>query len=189
MLASNFACFIDDQRVTREGRDQVIAAGHAISMRESYPGLQDALRKLHAAGGLHRPGAWAGACVFNKEDLGIVTLTFQDKWDHLKFCCCHWLDTLESGETMLEFKRLQSDQGFMVYVTQSYPLLKPYLKGFHLSLEGREQQISLQELNDQADPLTSNEVKLQQLIGVSPGTAPNQQGPSLGFTQAVPRFR
>jgi hypothetical protein len=88
----------------------------------------------------------------------------------------------------------------MVYVTQSYLSFKPYLKGFYLSLETwrggknpkgwkeRERQISLQELNDQADPLTSNEVKLQQLIGKSPGAAPNQQGPSSGFTQAVPRF-
>ena len=36
---------------------------------------------------------------------------------------------------MLEFKRLRSDRGFLVYVTQVYPAMKPYLKGFHLSLE------------------------------------------------------
>jgi hypothetical protein len=72
----------------------------------------------------------------------------------------------------------------MVYVTQFYPSLKPYLNGFHLSLETwqggrnpkgwkeRERQILLQVLNDQADPLTSDEVKLQQLIGDSPGAAP-----------------
>ncbi len=72
---------------------------------------------------------------------------------------------------------------------KSYPSLKLYLKGFHLSLKtwggGRnpkgwkecERQISLQELNDQADPLTSDEVKLQQLIGDSPGAAPDQRGP------------
>jgi hypothetical protein len=102
---------------------------------------------------------------------------------------------------MLEFKRLQSDQGFMMYVTQSYPSLKPYLKGFYLSLDSwrggrnlegwkeRERQISLQELIDQANSLTSNEVKLQWLIGNLPGAAPNQQGPSSGFTQAVPHFQ
>jgi hypothetical protein len=89
----------------------------------------------------------------------------------------------------------------VVCVTQSHPLLKPYLKGFHLSLETwrggrnpkgwkeRERQISLQELTNQADPHTSDKVKLQQLIGDSPGAAPDQQGPSLGFTQAVPCFR
>jgi hypothetical protein len=60
-------------------------------------------------GGSRQPGAWTGACVFNKEDLGVVTLTSKDKWDRLKLCCHHWLDTLESGKTMLEFKRLQSN--------------------------------------------------------------------------------
>jgi hypothetical protein len=35
----------------------------------------------------------------------------------------------------LEFERLHSDQGFLVYVTQAYPGMKPYLKGFNLSLE------------------------------------------------------
>jgi hypothetical protein len=42
---------------------------------------------------------------------------------------------LNTGDTLLEFRRLRSDRGFMVYVTQAYPSLKPYLKGFHLSLE------------------------------------------------------
>ncbi len=36
---------------------------------------------------------------------------------------------------MLDFKQLRLDRGFMVYVTQAYPGLKPYLKGFHLLLE------------------------------------------------------
>ncbi len=78
-LASNFVCFVDDQRILGEGREQVVAAGHAISSRKSYLGIQDALRKLRAPGGSRRPGAWAGACVFNEEDVGIVTLTLQEK--------------------------------------------------------------------------------------------------------------
>ena len=35
----------------------------------------------------------------------------------------------------MDFKKLQSDRGFLVYLTQAYPGMKPYLKGFHLSLE------------------------------------------------------
>jgi hypothetical protein len=42
---------------------------------------------------------------------------------------------VKAGHTTLDYKRLQSDQGFMVCVTQAYPSLKPYLKGFHLLLE------------------------------------------------------
>ena len=45
-LASNFVCFVDDQHVAGHGSRRVREAGHAISTRESYLGLQDALRKV-----------------------------------------------------------------------------------------------------------------------------------------------
>jgi hypothetical protein len=86
-LASNFICFVDNQRILGEGREQVVVAGHAISLRKSYLGIQDALRKLQAPGRSRRPGAWAGAFVINKEDVGIVALTSQEKWDRMKNCC------------------------------------------------------------------------------------------------------
>ncbi len=35
----------------------------------------------------------------------------------------------------LNHAELRSDKGFMVHVTQAYPGMKPYLKGFHLSME------------------------------------------------------
>ncbi len=54
----------------------------------------------------------------------------------MKECCHHWHAIVAAEETvLLDYKKLRSDRGFMVYVTQAYPLLKPYLKGFHLSLE------------------------------------------------------
>ncbi len=69
------------------------------------------------------------------EDRGVVVFTSQEKWDCMKTICEHWRDLLRNGDTDLDFKRLRSDRGFMVYVTQAYPGMKPYLKGFHLSLE------------------------------------------------------
>jgi hypothetical protein len=44
-LASDFVCFVDDQRISGQGRERVLVAGHAISSQESYLGIQDALRK------------------------------------------------------------------------------------------------------------------------------------------------
>ncbi len=35
----------------------------------------------------------------------------------------------------LPHKELLLDQGFLVYVTQTYPAMVPYLKGFHLTIE------------------------------------------------------
>ncbi len=62
-------------------------------------------------------------------------LRSQEKWDRLKEICQHWHAVIQGGETMLDYKKLLSDRGFLVYVTQAYPSMKPYLKGFHLSLE------------------------------------------------------
>ena len=45
-LASDFATFIDDQRLAGASEERVIQAGHALSTRESYLGIQDALRKI-----------------------------------------------------------------------------------------------------------------------------------------------
>ena len=134
-LASDFVCFVDDLRITGQGSQQVREAGHAISSWQSYLGIQDALRKLWSPDGTRRPGAWAGVNVCVDEDRGVVVLTSQEKWDRMKIICEHWRGILGRGDTDLDFKRLCSDRGFMVYATQACPGMKPYLKGFHLSLE------------------------------------------------------
>jgi len=74
-LASDFVCFIDDQRLAGSTSERITEAGHALSLRESYLGIQDALRKLYTAEGTKYPGVWAGAVVFNNEEEGIVVLT------------------------------------------------------------------------------------------------------------------
>ena len=115
LLASNFVCFVDDLRITGQGSQQVREAGHAISSWQSYLGIQDALRKLRSPDGTQRPGAWAGVNVCVDEDRGVVVLTSQEKWDRMKTMCEHWRDLLRIGDD-LDFKRLRSDRGFMVYV-------------------------------------------------------------------------
>ena len=115
-LTSNYVTFVDDLRLAAEGRKRIAQLGHTISTREAYVGMQDALRKLRSAGGTRRPGAWAGAAVYIEDD-GVVVLTSQDKWDRMKVICLHWLGLINKGHTSLDFKRLRSDRGFMVYVT------------------------------------------------------------------------
>ena len=134
-VASDFVSFMDDQRISAAGERRINEAGHTLSTRESYLGIQDALRKWRAAGGTRRPGAWAGTVVFNDEVLGIAVLTSQEKWDRLKTICAKWTACLEAGAMEGNYKEMQSDRGFLVYVSQAYPAMKPYLKGFHLSLE------------------------------------------------------
>ena len=50
-LASDFVCFMDNQRLARSSPERIYEVGHALSTIESYLGIQDALRKLRAAGG------------------------------------------------------------------------------------------------------------------------------------------
>ena len=46
LLASNIVTFVDNQRLGVSREERMKEAGHAISTREAYLGLQDALRKL-----------------------------------------------------------------------------------------------------------------------------------------------
>lgn len=148
-------------------------------------GIQDALRKWRAAGGTRRPGAWAGTVVYNDELLGIAVLTSQDKWDRLKAICGKWLTCIEAGKTEGNYKELQSDRGFLVYVAQAYPSMKPYLKGFHLSLEmwrgGRDRE---------GWKLKPNALEMvEEEPDVMPEDLVLSTGPSLGYTALVPRFK
>ena len=197
-LASDYVQFVDDQRLGAAGSERMTEAGHTLSTREAYLGIQDALRKLRAAGGTGYPGAWAGAVVFNDEKLGLVVLTSQDKWDRLKAICTKWLDEVRTGDGSLDHASLRSDKGFMVYVTQAYPSMKPYLKGFHLSMEtwrgGRDAEgwklpAGASEGIDEADMEDSDEwVEVSVVDGKVSDTVSPPSGPASGITQAVPRF-
>ena len=72
--------------------------------------------------------------MFNDEKLGIVFLASHEKWDRLKLTCAKRWTTLDAGELEVDHTQLRSDKGFMVYVTQTYPAMKPYIKGFHLAM-------------------------------------------------------
>ncbi len=171
-------------------------AGHAISTRESYLGLQDALRKVQAPEGSRTPGVWAGANVCVEEGMGVVLLTLQEKWDCMKDICWKWLSLLEQGSTKLNYKELQSDRGFMVYVMQVYPGIKPYLKGFHLSLEtwrgGRDKvgwkapsKRKQNKEKEEEGPTEMKDIKLALLTQLTSGRDNLTPGPPGGFTLAA----
>jgi hypothetical protein len=86
-LASDFVCVVDDLGITGQRRWQVREAGHGISSRQSYLGIQDALRKLSLVDGMQRPGTWTRVNVCVEEEQGVVVLTTQEKWDRMKVIC------------------------------------------------------------------------------------------------------
>ena len=199
-MASDLVCFVDDERIIGEGQERVEEAGHAVSTRESYLGLQDALQKLRSRRGSKRPGAWAGVNVLIEEDGGVSVTTSQEEWDRMKAICVFWLTELNAGWNNLNFQRLQSDRGFLVYVTQAYPGIKPYLKGFHLSLEswrgGRDQEgwkrkQGGDEWDNEEDRLEMDVIKQGLMVqdGLVEGSGERGKGPISGVTKAVPRFK
>ena len=133
--ASDWVTFVDDQRLVAQGKDRMREASHALSTREAYVGLQDALRKARCVDGSRQPGAWAGVNVVIEDDGSVAVTASQEKWDRMKAICNYWLGVLDEGVVDLDHKKLSSDRGFMVYAVQAFPCMKPYLKGFHLSLE------------------------------------------------------
>ncbi len=135
LLASNMVYFVDDQHVTGSSEERVREAGHTLSTRESYLGLQETLRKVRAPKGVRQLGAWARANVYIGDNGEMMVLTSLEKWEQLKTICSHWLGIVSGGGTDLDFKRLCSNQGYLVYVAQAYPGMKPYLKGFNLLLQ------------------------------------------------------
>ena len=195
-LASDFVCFMDDQRITGAGDDRIIEAGHTLSSRESYLGIQDALRKLREGG----QGAWAGAVVHVTDEHGVIVLTSQDKWDRMKMILAKWLARVEAGEELLSHPELLSDRGFLIYVTQSYPALTPYLKGIHLTLEmwrgGRDREgwkikpdkPPSTTKDDDWELLGNEEAQEDKALLEEKTVAPPPHGPSSGLTKTVPRL-
>ncbi len=107
----------------------------------------------------------------------------------------------------LDFKRLHSDQGFLVYVAQAYPGMKPYLKGLNLLLEtcreGRDEDgwkavqpkkaqdgSQGEEKEDHKDsPEEMESVKIELVDQAMMRDKGCRTGPLSGITKAVPRFK
>jgi hypothetical protein len=99
----------------------------------SYLGIQDASRKRRKAS--KTPGAWAGA-VASTDNEGVYVNVSQEKWDKSKAVIKATKDEMEENDGWLLHKDLESRRGFLLYVTCTYPTMVPYMKGFHLTIDG-----------------------------------------------------
>jgi hypothetical protein len=136
------------------------------------------------------------------KDRGVMVLMSQEKWNCMKAICEHWRGILVKGDTDLDFKRLRFDRGFMVYVTQAYPGMKPYVKGFHLSLEtwrgGRDskgwklpkhqESVTKEGGVDATTTSTLDDLKVDLVTRSLTGCDGLNDSPMSGVTQAAPRF-
>ncbi|KAL7578816.1 hypothetical protein ACA910_016037 [Epithemia clementina (nom. ined.)] len=131
--ASDVHLYVDDMRETGPTEDKAWFAASKMAKVSSYFGLQDAERRPPSK----TPGAWAGALIKATPE-GVFKLVSQERWDKTRSHIAQlqiWADSNEG----IERKNLERIRGFLAYVSLTYGMMVPYLKGLHLTLEsGRE---------------------------------------------------
>jgi hypothetical protein len=131
--AADFFFYVDDNRTTGNSEEEAWLAARRVASVCSYLGIQDAARKRRKAS--KNPGAWAGAVVSTDDD-GVYVSVSQEKWDKAQEMIKLTSDECRDNEEWLERKMLERRRGFLLYVTRTFPSMVPYLKGFHLTLDG-----------------------------------------------------
>lgn len=138
LMAAFVVSYVDDLRTGdqsgKQGGDLVI---HHVASRLNYLGEQDAPRKRKEA--TQRPEAWAGSVIEARQKEGLFVSISQEKWDKVRAILTHYRELIANdpgGEVLAEYKQLEKDTGFLVHVLMTYENLRPYLKGFYLTLNG-----------------------------------------------------
>jgi hypothetical protein len=131
--AADFFLYVDDNRTTGDSKQEAWLAARKVASVCSYLGIQDAFRKRRQAS--QTQGAWAGAVVSTDAD-GVYVSVSQEKWDKSKTVIKATKDEMEEIDGWLQRKDLESRRGFLLYVTRTYPAMVPYMKRFHLTIDG-----------------------------------------------------
>lgn len=128
-IAADVVGFVDDLRPIASSEGECWEASQLVSKRLAYLGLQDASRKRNPPS--KTPGPWAGIVVSTDDEKVHISVS-QKKWDKTKEIIEKIRRELQSGR--IDFKNLESMTGYLVYVAQAYPAMKPYLSGLYGTL-------------------------------------------------------
>lgn len=134
--AADSVSYIDDLRTIGHSANDTWLLGRRIASRIQYLGSQDAARKRR----LKNDGPWIGT-IFDTKDGKIVKTVTQKKWDKGRGYVEYLVDTLgDDPSALLEYKLLEKMRGYFCHLAMTYPLLFPYLKGFHLLLSSHQKR-------------------------------------------------
>lgn len=130
-IACDVFIYVDDIRVTGRNRDEAWKACRRVYSKLNYLGVQDAARKRRDAS--QTPGAWAGSVIYATDE-DVVILVTCEKWDK-------GITQLSELSGLLDQKRIkrkrhQEIRGFLDSIANTYPIIKFYLMGFHLTIDG-----------------------------------------------------
>lgn len=137
-MASFVTSYVDDLRTgSQKGAEDCNRVTHWTASMLNYLGQQDAARKRRSA--TQKPGPWAGAMMEAVKGEGLYVTTSPDKWEKLRKIIHFYHSKCEGCEEMelavwVDRKKLEQDTGFLVHMFMAYENLRPYLKGFYLTL-------------------------------------------------------
>ena len=121
--------YVDDLRVIAANLHLAWLAARQAASRIQFLGSQDAPRKRR----LYK-GPWAGT-VFNTGDGKVTKSVTHTKWLKAKSHVMSLREKInEYPDGELEFKWLERIRGFLCHLGMAFPIIFPYLKGFHLTL-------------------------------------------------------
>jgi hypothetical protein len=129
-IACDFVVYVDDARTAGNCLWEARLASRRVASVMNWLGLQDACRKRRDP--RKSPGPWAGSFVYS--DSSVMVGVSQERWDKAKLII-EWIGESMEASTTIEFKKLESYRGFLVYLGRTYPIINTYLKGIHLTLD------------------------------------------------------
>lgn len=124
--------YVDDVRMVGFSKTACWAVAHRFATILAYLGIQVAARKTRPPS--QTPGAWAGIVAIASKE-GIYVSVTQDKWDKARGLLQELNQELET-QGVLNHKALEKKRGFFNHLQRTYPAITPFLKGFHLTLDG-----------------------------------------------------
>ena len=133
-IACDCRTFMDDLRSIGPTKEWCRRATHRAGTLMGYLGLQNAMRKRRPDSQV--PGEWTGAIILALEGIGLFVTVSQSKWDKAKRYLEELLETFDSAEDLPSFNRkdLESKVGFLVHMSMTFPLMKPFLRGIYLTM-------------------------------------------------------
>jgi len=131
-IASDCLTYVDDGRIIGSSLTACRSADHRFATLMCYLGIQIAARKVRPPS--QAPGAWAGVVTLVGPE-GVAVTCLLEKWAKVQGILHDTLQEVRSGG-LLCHKTLEQWRGFLNHIQCIFPAMTPFLKGFHLTLDG-----------------------------------------------------
>jgi hypothetical protein len=192
-ISSYCLVYVDDLRPTGPSEEECWRSTRRVGCPLNHHGLQDATWKRRPAA--QDGGPWAGTAVHTTND-GVSVMVAEKRW--IKTLKIIWMlvdevvssrkgsereDGSPRSSQGVDHRALESDRGFLIDASQTYPSMVPYLKGVHLTLdswrEGRRED-GYKRSQKEINILRRNSDVLDEVEG--------PEGGAPAFVKHVPRY-